>query len=144
LTMHNEFLTRDFERPANRHLEDVAHEARQHRGKRTADGIYGFRQKHVVEYDTFHYTKVFQYDTEGKVFEALQRIHGIDIKHAYVMSLVDGAEKRTRDAEERLRRREDMSLNLLVFVVGLFSVLQVTFAMSEYMARPHDDDMIGV
>src|SRR5690606_37958523 len=117
LTMHNEFLTRDFERHANRYLEDAAHEAREHRWKRAADGFYAFRQNHVVEYDTFHYKNVFRYDTEGKVFEALQRIHGIDIKHAYVMSLVDGAEKRTRDAEERLRRREDMSLNLLVFVV---------------------------
>jgi hypothetical protein len=156
LTLHNEFLARDFENRANLALTAASREVHGKRLAAAADIFYRFREREMAEYDTHLYDNVFRYDTERDVFGELQTIRGVALKHGHVMKLIDAAEKRTRDNEERLRlaaedrrRADEQTLNQLVFIVGLFSILQVTFLIADqvtpgagilglWAARPDD------
>jgi len=160
LTLHNEFLARDFESRANRALTHASHKVHDRSLAEAADIFYRFREREMAEYDTHHYENVFRYDTERDVFGELQTIRGVALKHGYVMKLIDAAEKRTRDNEERLRleaeerrKKEEETLNQLVFIVGLFSILQVTFLIADevmpregilglWAASPDDESLV--
>lgn len=130
LTLHNEFLTRDFEKNAATVLNEAEEKAGDEDFSGAANCFYDFRRTYVSEYDTYKYENVFRYDTEAKIFFALNKIRGVELKHAYVEQLINAAEKRTANYEERQKRDADASLAKNLAVVALFSVIGVALQLS--------------
>ena len=113
--------------------------------KKATQPFYEFRYKAFAIYKRHLYINTFRYDTERDVFEQLQQIRGTESRLQRCDDIVIGLDKTIQDIEEDKRYQEqqqqaesnlkriesDRILNLAVFGVGIFSALQVFYAIVE-------------
>lgn len=125
--MHNEFAVRDYEDETDQLVQDVRAAAEADAHGRAVEMFYEFRTNQFTDYQRYKYANIFRYDTEKKVFAAMERIRGVARKEAYLKEIVDTLEKQSGDSEARLSKRDEDRLNGILLVVGFYSIFQVAF-----------------
>ncbi|MEZ5954972.1 MAG: hypothetical protein R3C13_11790 [Hyphomonas sp.] len=132
LSMHNEFLTREYEDAALQLVSDVrADNASSLR--EAARHFYDFRTGPYEAYYRDRYMNIFRYDTEGDVFEKMTQLRGIARRNDYVERLVSNVESQTRDREARMSKRDESAMSVLLGALGVFGLFQLMFNWADVL-----------
>lgn len=123
LSLHNEFLARDFE------VDTLAQLARidEHLcGRNPQDdlgdvgtAINALKIARYRNYEQHRYINVFRYDTERDVFAELEKLRGVQRKEAALDLALASLEDHAQDLEGRRVRERDRRVAGVVFVLGL-------------------------
>jgi hypothetical protein len=138
VSLHNEFLTRDYERAAFSLVERVAALNRRGKLRKAADAFYDFRMRDFADYHRDLYMNVFRYDTERDVFESMEKLRGTDRKGTYLGQLIDNLESQTRDREARISKDDESAMNLMLGALGMFGFFQLVFEWAKQFERHGD------
>jgi hypothetical protein len=130
VSMHNEFMTREYEASAFGLIARVEDLGRRGRLKKAAEAFYAFRTGEYAAYYSDRYMNVFRYDTESEVFEKMTQLRGIGRRNDYIERLITNMESQTRDREARINKGDENAMNLLLGALGLFGFFQLTFQWS--------------
>jgi len=130
VSMHNEFMTREYEASAFDLIGRVENLGRRGRLKQAAQAFYTFRTGEYAAYYRDRYMNVFRYDTESEVFEKMTQLRGIGRRNDYIERLITNMESQTRDREARINKGDENAMNLLLGALGLFGFFQLTFQWS--------------
>ncbi len=100
--------------------------------------FYEFRYRAFTVFTRNLYDNTFRYDTERDIFTELSKIRGTTSRLARCQSIAEGIDTTMQDLEEDKRYREqnniresDQRLQILVFFVGLVSIMQVLFQAND-------------
>lgn len=149
LSLHNEFLVREFEFRANeiylRATETFSRTAASTEPSTSTEiaeeavsalreDFWQFRRQQRIEYEqNYFHERVFRYDTERKMFTTLQDTRGIGLKHERVLSLVDNLERVSSDVDALLRakraERDGEILVNLTILLGLLGALTIVYSV---------------
>ncbi|MEQ9505986.1 MAG: hypothetical protein RLO80_06915 [Hyphomonas sp.] len=130
VSMHNEFMTREYEASAFEVIGRVEDAGNKGRLKEAAEAFYAFRTGDYAAYYRDRYMNVFRYDTESEVFEKMTQLRGIGRRNDYIERLISNMESQTRDREARINKRDENAMNLMLGALGLFGFFQLTFQWS--------------
>ncbi len=130
VSMHNEFMTREYEASAFEVIGRVEAAGNRGRLKEAAEAFYAFRTGDYAAYYRDRYMNVFRYDTESEVFEKMTQLRGIGRRNDYIERLISNMESQTRDREARINKRDENAMNLMLGALGLFGFFQLTFQWS--------------
>ncbi|KCZ58896.1 hypothetical protein [Hyphomonas chukchiensis] len=129
--LHNEYLARQYEMSTFSLIKDVQKLNSKRRLKKAADTFYRFRTGPFANYGRFRYRNIFRYDTEGDVFEALDKRRGTVRRDEYLEGLVANMESQTRDLEARITKEDEGRVNLALGALGFFGLLQLVFSVAD-------------
>jgi hypothetical protein len=145
LTLHNEFLARDYEQETDRLIKNVERDIQSKLHSDAAERFYEFRLGAYANHFKDKYENVFRYDTEADVFAALEKRRGTERKMAYLDGIIANLEKQTGDSEARISKREDRSITFAVAAVGAFGLfgvlLQIDTMLVGDASRPRFSDL---
>jgi len=130
LTMHNEFLARGFERRSDGTVRAVRRDISNKDWTAALDKISDFRLREQERYLLHHSHNVFRYDTERLVFEALQKIRGLDLKHEKAENVFEAAKSTIRDVEAKKTAKYESTIRTLLAGIGLLATSQALFNWS--------------
>jgi len=133
VSMHNEFMTREYEASAFDVIGRVEDFGNRGRLKDAAEAFYAFRTGEYAAYYRDRYMNVFRYDTEAEVFEKMTQLRGIGRRNDYIERLISNMESQTRDREARINKRDENAMNLMLGALGLFGFFQLTFQWSSIL-----------
>lgn len=132
--LHNEYLARRYEMSTFSLIAKVQRLNDKRRLKEAANTFYRFRTGPFADYGRFRYRNIFRYDTEGDVFEALDKRRGTVRRDEYLEALVDNMESQTRDLEARLTKADEGRVNLALGALGFFGFLQLLFNAADSLS----------
>ncbi|MCA8897354.1 MAG: hypothetical protein KDA39_01390 [Hyphomonas sp.] len=132
LSMHNEFLTREYEDAALQLVSDVRADSASSL-REAARHFYDFRTGPYEAYYRDRYMNIFRYDTEGDVFEKMTQLRGIARRNDYVERLVSNVESQTRDREARMSKRDESAMSVLLGALGVFGLFQLMFNWADVL-----------
>lgn len=135
VSMHNEFMTREYEASAFDLIKEVETFGNRGRLKQAAEAFYAFRTGEYAAYYRDRYMNVFRYDTESEVFEKMTQLRGIGRRNDYIERLISNMESQTRDREARINKGDENAMNLLLGALGLFGFFQLTFQWSSTLSQ---------
>lgn len=144
VSMHNEFMTREYEACAFKLIERVETLGQKGRLKRAAEAFYAFRTGDYAGYYRDRYMNVFRYDTEAEVFEKMTQLRGIDRRNDYIERLISNMESQTRDREARLAKNDETSMNLLLGALGVFGFFQLAMMWADKLRDLSRNDDVSV
>ena len=130
VSMHNDFMTREYEASAFDLIGRVEDFGNRGRLKDAAEAFYAFRTGEYAAYYRDRYMNVFRYDTESDVYEKMTELRGIGRRSDYIERLISNMESQTRDREARINKRDENAMNLMLGALGLFGFFQLTFQWS--------------
>lgn len=130
VSMHNEFMTREYEASAFDVIGKVEDLGNRGRLKEAAEAFYAFRTGDYAAYYRDRYMNVFRYDTESEVFDKMTQLRGIGRRNEYIERLISNMESQTRDREARINKQDENAMSLLLGALGLFGFFQLTFQWS--------------
>ncbi len=130
VSMHNEFMTREYEASAFDVIGRVEAFGNRGRLKDAAEAFYAFRTGEYAAFYRDRYMNVFRYDTESEVFEKMTQLRGIGRRSDYIERLISNMESQTRDREARINKSDENAMNLMLGALGLFGFFQLTFQWS--------------
>ena len=130
VSMHNEFMTREYEASAFDVIGKVEEFGNRGRLKDAAEAFYAFRTGDYAAYYRDRYMNVFRYDTESEVFDKMTQLRGIGRRNEYIERLISNMESQTRDREARINKQDENAMNLLLGALGLFGFFQLAFQWS--------------
>jgi len=130
LTIHNEFLARDFERRSDHTVRVVHTKVNRRSWKSALEKFYDFRLGEQRRYLLHHSRNVFRYDTERLVFDELQKIRGLDLKHEKAEQILKAAETTTRDLESRRTAAYERTVGYLLSGIGFLTTAQTFITWS--------------
>jgi hypothetical protein len=122
VSLHNEFLTRDYEQSAFQLVSEVETLNQKKRLTKAAEKFYAFRMHDFGDYHRDLYLNVFRYDTERDVFEAIEQLRGTERKSKYLAQLIDNLEDQTRDREARIAKEDEATLTIGLGALGFFKL----------------------
>ncbi len=131
VSMHNEFMTREYEGSAFSLIRDVETLGNQGKLKRAAGKFYAFRTGDYAAYYRDRYTNIFRYDTERDVFDSMMQLRGIERRNDYIEKLISNLESQTHDREERIKQDDEKLLTAGLGALGIFGFFQVAFDWAE-------------
>ena len=156
LSLHNEFLARDFEGDALGDLEKINQELSRetlcvhHKkdGHRKADyqeiarRINRLKISRYRIFEQFRYINVFRYDTERDVFAELEQLRGVDRKKTALDLALASLEDHTDDLEDQRREqdrdkqaRQERRLAAILFVLALLGFGDFLFKVADYLEK---------
>ncbi len=144
VSMHNEFMTREYEATAFELIDEVERLGRRGRLKRAAEAFYAFRTGDYADYYRDRYMNVFRYDTESEVFEKMTQLRGIGRRNDYIERLISNMESQTRDREARLAKKDETSMSLLLGALGVFGFFQLAMMWADKLRDLKRDDGVEV
>lgn len=130
VSMHNEFMTREYEASAFEVIDKVEGYGNRGRLKDAAEAFYAFRTGEYAAFYRDRYMNVFRYDTESEVFEKMTQLRGIGRRSEYIERLISNMESQTRDREARINKSDENAMSLMLGALGLFGFFQLTFQWS--------------
>ncbi len=139
VSMHNEFMTREYESSAFGLIRDVETLGNKGKLKRAAENFYAFRTGDYAAYYRDRYTNIFRYDTERDVFDSMMQLRGIERRNNYIEKLISNLESQTHDREQRIKQDDEKLLTAGLGALGIFGFFQVAFDWAEklkYFADP--------
>jgi hypothetical protein len=139
VSMHNEFMTREYERSAFSLIDEVEKLNAQRKQRLATDHFYKFRIGDYAAYYRDRYTNIFRYDTERDVFDSMMQLRGIERRNAYIETLISNLESQTHDREARIKQDDDKLLTAGLGALGIFGLFQVAFEWGDklkYFADP--------
>lgn len=139
VSMHNEFMTREYEAAAFGLIGDVEALGNSGKLKSAAEKFYDFRTGKYAAYYRDRYTNIFRYDTERDVFDSMMQLRGIERRNDYIEKLIFNLESQTHDREARIKQDEDRLLTAGLGALGIFGFFQVAFDWADklkYFADP--------
>ncbi len=139
VSMHNEFMTREYERSAFELIDEVEALGNKGKLKSAAGKFYAFRTGDYAAYYRDRYTNIFRYDTERDVFESMMQLRGIERRNEYIEKLISNLESQTHDREARIKQDDEKLLTAGLGALGIFGFFQVAFDWAEklkYFADP--------
>jgi hypothetical protein len=139
VSMHNEFMTREYEGSAFDLIRDVETLGNKGKLKSAAEKFYDFRTGKYAAYYRDRYTNIFRYDTERDVFDSMMQLRGIERRNAYIETLISNLESQTHDREARIKQEEERLLTAGLGALGIFGFFQVAFEWGDklkYFADP--------
>ena len=139
VSMHNEFMTREYEASAFKLIGDVETLGKRGKLKSAAGKFYAFRTGDYAAYYRDRYTNIFRYDTERDVFDSMMQLRGIERRNDYIERLISNLESQTRDREARIKQDEERLLTAGLGALGIFGFFQVAFEWGDklkYFADP--------
>lgn len=131
VSMHNEFMTREYERSAFELIGDVETLGNKGKLKRAAGKFYAFRTGDYAAYYRDRYTNIFRYDTERDVFDSMMQLRGIERRNDYIEKLISNLESQTHDREARIKQDDEKLLTAGLGALGIFGFFQVAFDWAE-------------
>jgi hypothetical protein len=135
VSMHNEFLARDYEAKTFELVAAVRDLNERRRYAKAADAFYKFRMTTYAEQVQHRYGAIFRYDTEQAVFEKLEALRGTTRKAAFLESLVQNAESQTRDLEARITKSDEQAIGFALGALGLFGLFQLMFQWADVLGE---------
>ena len=144
VSMHNEFMTREYEAAAFKLIDRVETLGQKGRLKRAAEAFYAFRTGDYAGYYRDRYMNVFRYDTEAEVFEKMTRLRGIGRRNDYIERLISNMESQTRDREARIAKKDETSMSLLLGALGVFGFFQLAMMWADKLRDLKRDDGVEV
>ncbi|WP_353256675.1 hypothetical protein [Hyphomonas sp.] len=127
VSMHNEFMTREYEASAFKLLGDVETLGNRGKLKSAAGKFYSFRTGDYAAYYRDRYTNIFRYDTERDVFDSMMKLRGIERRNDYIEKLISNLENQTHDREQRIKQDDESLLTAGLGALGIFGFFQVAF-----------------
>ena len=144
VSMHNEFMTREYEAAAFGLIGEVERLGAKGRLKRAAEAFYAFRTGAYANYYRDRYMNVFRYDTEAEVFDRMTELRGIGRRNEYIERLVSNMESQTRDREARLAKKDETSMNVLLGALGVFGFFQLAMMWADKLRDLKRNDDVEV
>ncbi|MBY9066601.1 hypothetical protein K1X12_06800 [Hyphomonas sp. WL0036] len=144
VSMHNEFMTREYEAAAFELIGEVERLGNKGRLKRAAEAFYAFRTGDYANYYRDRYMNVFRYDTESEVFEKMTQLRGIGRRNDYIERLISNMESQTRDREARLAKKDETAMNLLLGALGVFGFFQLAMMWADKLRDLSRNDAVTV
>lgn len=144
VSMHNEFMTREYEAAAFKLIGEVERLGSKGRLKRAAEAFYAFRTGDYANYYRDRYMNVFRYDTESEVFEKMTQLRGIGRRNDYIERLISNMESQTRDREARLAKNDETAMNLLLGALGVFGFFQLAMMWADKLRDLSRNDQVSV
>lgn len=144
VSLHNEFMTREYEAAAFEVIGKVEDYGQRNRLSRAAQAFYAFRTGSYADYYRYRYMNFFRYDTEAEVFEKLTQLRGIGRRNDYVERLISNMESQTRDREARLAKKDETSMNLLLGALGVFGFFQLAMVWADKLRALQTVDDVSV
>ena len=144
VSMHNEFMTREYEASAFKLIDEVERLGSKGRLKRAAEAFYAFRTGQYADYYRDRYMNVFRYDTESEVFEKMTQLRGIGRRNDYIERLISNMESQTRDREARLAKKDETSMSLLLGALGVFGFFQLAMMWADKLRDLSRTDEVSV
>lgn len=142
VSMHNEFMTREYEQSAFDLIKQVETLGNRGRLKQAAEAFYAFRTGDYAAYYRDRYMNVFRYDTESEVFEKMTQLRGISRRNEYTERLISNMESQTRDREAHISKDDENAMSRMLGALGLFGFFQLTFQWSSTLS-PQDGVVSG-
>jgi hypothetical protein len=133
-SFHNECLARNYEEEAFALIANVETFNQKRQFKKAAEVFYDFRMSAYAGYQRHRSRNIFRYDTEGDVFDAMERLRGTSRRETYLESLVSNVESQTRDLEARIQKSDEQRLNYVLGALGVFSLFQLVFNWAEVLS----------
>ena len=144
VSMHNEFMTREYEASAFKLIGEVEALSQKGRLKRAAEAFYAFRTGDYAGYYRDRYMNVFRYDTEAEVFEKMTQLRGIGRRNDYIERLISNMESQTRDREARIAKKDETSMSLLLGALGVFGFFQLAMMWADKLRDLSRNDEVSV
>jgi len=133
--VHNEFLTRSFERKVKKLETKDANFNKHH--KKTVETFYDFRRTTLQDYHRYKYENVFRYDTERDCFAALEDVRGTQRKADRLEKIVESLATMTNDLENRRSAKKTEQFTIILVAIGFFGILLVFFEIHKILeSRP--------
>ncbi len=139
LSMHNEFLARDFEAMAGAEIAGIECAL----DGECEPGGYGHLSRRINalkiaryrDYEQHRYVNVFRYDTERDVFAELEQLRGVQRKDAALDLALSSLEDHADDLEGQRVGERDRNIGAIAFVLGLMALAQGLGMLAEFTER---------
>lgn len=122
LSMHNEFLARDFGKFAAEELLAIESDLEQPSSmaglKAIGQRINALKIARFRDYEQHRYVNVFRYDTERDVFAELDQLRGVNRKDAALEMAIASLEDHAADLDSHRSEERERNIGAIAFVFG--------------------------